>query len=158
MAEKILEVRNLKKYFKTPKGLLHAVDGVNFSIEKGKTLGIVGESGCGKSTMLRAVAGLEDIQAGRIWIGDREVSELQPRERNIAMVFQDYALYPHKTVYENIAFGLKIRKLDNGQYACSVINQGAGMEYHQLLGEGDYKQKRDYQGSIRRRLQQNPTL
>lgn len=83
---------------------------VSFSAARGEFLVLVGPSGCGKSTMLRAIAGLESVGAGKIKIDDREVTHLAPKDRDIAMVFQDYALYPHKNVYENIAFGLRIRK------------------------------------------------
>ena len=72
---------------------------------------LVGPSGCGKSTLLRLIAGLEDVDAGAIWIGERDVTELQPRDRDIAMVFQSYALYPHMTVRDNLGYGLKVRKL-----------------------------------------------
>ncbi len=70
---------------------------------------LVGPSGCGKTTTLRMVAGLEDISSGSIYIGDRKVNDLPPKDRDIAMVFQNYALYPHMTVYDNMAFGLKLR-------------------------------------------------
>ncbi len=76
----------------------------------GEFLVLVGPSGCGKSTALRSIAGLETPDSGRIWIGDRDVTEVQPRDRDIAMVFQNYALYPHMTVFDNLAFGLKLRK------------------------------------------------
>ncbi len=86
------------------------LDGISFTAEPGEFIVLVGPSGCGKSTMLRSVAGLEAVDRGAIRIGARDVTQLPPKDRNIAMVFQDYALYPHKTVYENIAFGLRIRK------------------------------------------------
>src|SRR3546814_3020981 len=81
---------------------------------------IVGPSGCGKSTLLRAVAGLEELTAGRIIIGARDVTSLAPSQRGIAMVFQSYALYPHLTVYENMAFGLKVAKADTLALAAAV--------------------------------------
>lgn len=88
-----------------------AVDDINLEVEKGEFLVLVGPSGCGKSTSLRMIAGLEEISEGTIKFGNRVVNKLTPRERNIAMVFQNYALYPHKSVYENMAFGLKKRKV-----------------------------------------------
>src|SRR5215218_1735224 len=86
------------------------IHGVDLSIETGEFVVFVGPSGCGKSTLLRMIAGLEDITAGEIDIGGTVVNELPPRARDIAMVFQDYALYPHKSVFENMAFGLRLRK------------------------------------------------
>jgi multiple sugar transport system ATP-binding protein len=85
-----------------------AVDQLNLHIEDGEFLVLVGPSGCGKSTSLRMLAGLEDVNAGRILIGDREVTDVQPKDRDIAMVFQNYALYPHMTVADNMGFALKI--------------------------------------------------
>jgi multiple sugar transport system ATP-binding protein len=87
-----------------------AVDDVTLEADHGEVVVLVGPSGCGKSTLLRMVAGLEDVTAGEIWIGDRDVTDLAPRDRDIAMVFQNYALYPHMTVAQNIGFGLKLRK------------------------------------------------
>jgi multiple sugar transport system ATP-binding protein len=88
----------------------HAVQDLNLEIRDGEFLVLVGPSGCGKTTALRMVAGLEEISGGELMIGDRVVNNLTPKERDIAMVFQNYALYPHLTVYENIAFGLRLRK------------------------------------------------
>jgi multiple sugar transport system ATP-binding protein len=88
----------------------HAVHSLSLDIEDGEFLVLVGPSGCGKTTALRMVAGLEEISAGELLIGDRVVNKLTPKERDIAMVFQNYALYPHLSVYENIAFGLRLRK------------------------------------------------
>src|SRR5256884_1675697 len=89
---------------------VHAVKDVNLHIRDKEFMVLVGPSGCGKSTTLRMVAGLEEITAGEIMIGDRVVNDLPPKDRDIAMVFQNYALYPHMTVYDNMAFGLKMRK------------------------------------------------
>src|SRR5207248_3744589 len=88
-----------------------AVDDVSLEIADGEFMVLVGPSGCGKSTILRMIAGLEDVTAGEILIGDRQVTDLEPKARDIAMVFQSYALYPHMTVEQNLAFGLKLRKM-----------------------------------------------
>ena len=101
-----VHLKNVKKSY----GALDVVHGVNLSIAEGEFVVLVGPSGCGKSTTLRMVAGLEDISGGEILIGDRVVNDLPPRERNLAMVFQNYALYPHMTVRENLGFSLKIAK------------------------------------------------
>lgn len=95
---------------KTYQGGVEAVKGVSFAVPDGAFCVLVGPSGCGKSTLLRMVAGLERITSGEIAIGDRIVNEIEPAERDIAMVFQNYALYPHMSVYDNIAYGLKNRK------------------------------------------------
>ena len=91
-------------------GGVTAVHEVNLAIDNGEFLVLLGPSGCGKTTTLRMVAGLEEVTAGRIMIGNREVTEEPPKDRDIAMVFQNYALYPHMSVFENMAFGLKLRK------------------------------------------------
>jgi len=88
-----------------------AVDDLSLEIQDGEFMVLVGPSGCGKSTILRMLAGLEEVTAGEIWIDDTQVTDLSPKERDIAMVFQNYALYPHMTVEENIAFGLKLRRV-----------------------------------------------
>jgi sn-glycerol 3-phosphate transport system ATP-binding protein/multiple sugar transport system ATP-binding protein len=96
-------------------GPVVAVHGVDLTIRDGEFVVFLGPSGCGKSTTLRMMAGLEEITSGKIFIGDRDVTRLEPKDRNIAMVFQNYALYPHKTIYENLAFGLRMRKMDPSQ-------------------------------------------
>src|SRR5918995_4584700 len=106
MAEIVLE-----RITKTFGGGVIAVDDVSLRIEDGEFMVLVGPSGCGKSTLLRMIAGLEDVDAGAIYIGDRDVTDLQPRQRDIAMVFQSYALYPHMTVRQNLGYGLKVRRL-----------------------------------------------
>ena len=88
-----------------------AVHGVDLEVSDGEFVVLVGPSGCGKSTTLRMIAGLESISAGKLWIGDRLVNDVSPKDRDIAMVFQSYALYPHMSVFENMAFALKLRKL-----------------------------------------------
>ncbi len=102
-----ISLRNVSKIYK---GGAKAVDNVTFGIENKEFMVLVGPSGCGKSTTLRMIAGLEEITEGKIWIGDRLVNEIPAKDRDIAMVFQNYALYPHMTVFENMAFGLKLRK------------------------------------------------
>jgi len=95
---------------KVYEGDVRAVNEVNLTVEDGSLLVLVGPSGCGKSTTLRMVAGLEDITQGDVHIGGQRVNDVLPKDRDIAMVFQNYALYPHMTVYNNMAFGLKLRK------------------------------------------------
>src|SRR5262245_40884843 len=92
-----------------------AVRDVNLQIKDKEFIVLVGPSGCGKSTTLRMIAGLEEISSGEIYIGERLVNDLPPKDRDIAMVFQNYALYPHMTVYDNMAFGLKMRKFPKPQ-------------------------------------------
>ncbi len=130
--------RNVTKQF----GSLTAVDNLNLEIEDGEMVVLVGPSGCGKSTTLRMIAGLEDITSGEIYIGDRVVNDVAPKDRDIAMVFQNYALYPHMNVYDNIAFGLKLRKTPKEeidkrvQHAADLLNIGdkLGQRPKQLSG------------------------
>ncbi len=88
---------------------------LDLDIADGEFLVLVGPSGCGKSTALRCLAGLEEITEGRIFIGDRDVTDVPPKDRDIAMVFQSYALYPHMSVYDNMAFGLKLRRVPKAE-------------------------------------------
>src|SRR4029078_12102830 len=101
----------LNKLNKHYGSVFHAVKDVDLEIADKEFVALVGPSGCGKSTTLRMIAGLEDISSGEIRIGDRVVNNLPPRDRDVAMVFQNYALYPHMTVAENIGFALKMRKV-----------------------------------------------
>ena len=103
-------------------GGVRAVDALSLDIVDGEFMVLVGPSGCGKSTALRMIAGLEDISGGTVSIGDRVVNHLAPKERDIAMVFQNYALYPHMSVAENLAFGLKLRKTSKTEIAQRVKN------------------------------------
>lgn len=100
----------LKNVCKTYQGGVHAVKDANFVVEDEEFIVLVGPSGCGKSTTLRMIAGLEDISSGEIHIDGRIVNDVAPKDRDIAMVFQNYALYPHMTVYKNMAFGLMLRR------------------------------------------------
>ena len=102
---------SLKHIYKVYPGDVTAVKDFNLEIADKEFIVFVGPSGCGKSTTLRMIAGLEEISKGELYIGDRLVNEVEPKERDIAMVFQSYALYPHMTVYDNMAFGLKLRKV-----------------------------------------------
>src|SRR6476469_8188720 len=100
---------DLEQVTKTFPGGVKAVDAVDLAIADKEFVVLVGPSGCGKSTTLRMIAGLEELTSGTIRIGDRVVNHVPPKDRDIAMVFQNYALYPHMTVYKNMAFGLKLR-------------------------------------------------
>jgi multiple sugar transport system ATP-binding protein len=101
-----LKVTGIQKYY----GDVHAVRGVDLTVADGEFAVLVGPSGCGKSTLLRVVAGLEEVSEGTVEIGGRVVNDVRPKDRDIAMVFQNYALYPYMSVFENIAFGLRVRK------------------------------------------------
>jgi multiple sugar transport system ATP-binding protein len=104
-----VSLKNISKVYAG--GSAHAVRDFNLEIEDGELVVFVGPSGCGKSTTLRMIAGLEEPSGGEIWIGSRQVTDLEPKDRNVAMVFQNYALYPQKTVYGNLSFGLSMRGL-----------------------------------------------
>jgi multiple sugar transport system ATP-binding protein len=114
-------------------GGVKAVVGVNLVVHDGEFVVLVGPSGCGKSTTLRMVAGLEQITAGTIRIGDRVVNDVPPKDRDIAMVFQNYALYPHMTVRENMAFGLKLRKFPKREIEARVQEAAAILGLGELL-------------------------
>ncbi len=101
---------SLQHIYKIYAGGVTAVSDFTLEIEDKEFIVLVGPSGCGKSTTLRMVAGLEEISDGELYIGDKLVNDVAPKDRDIAMVFQNYALYPHMTIYDNMAFGLKLRK------------------------------------------------
>jgi multiple sugar transport system ATP-binding protein len=124
-----VELRQVRKQY----GTTEVIHGVDLHIESGEFVVFVGPSGCGKSTLLRMIAGLETVPAGEIRIGDARVNEMPPRERDIAMVFQDYALYPHKTVRENMAFGLRLRKFARDVVESRVNDAAATLQIGHLL-------------------------
>lgn len=109
------------------------IDGVDLEVKDKEFLVLVGASGCGKSTILRMIAGLEDITDGEIFIGDRKVNKIPPKDRDIAFVFQSYALYPHMTVYDNIAFGLKMRKFPDELIHKKVIEAAETLDLLEYL-------------------------
>ena len=112
-----VSIQSVSKKF----GSVPVLHGVDIEIADGSFTVLVGPSGCGKSTLLRMIAGLEEINGGDIQIGDKRVNDLQPKERDIAMVFQNYALYPHMTVRENMAFSLTLAKMDKASMAAKVL-------------------------------------
>src|ERR1035441_2469239 len=118
----------LEKVSKIYAGDVKAVDAIDLQIKDQEFIVLVGPSGCGKSTTLRMVAGLEDITKGTIRIGERVVNNVPPKDRDIAMVFQNYALYPHMSVYKNMAFGLQLRRFPRAEIDARV------REASQILG------------------------
>ena len=112
---------------------LEVIHGIDMEIVDGEFIVIVGPSGCGKSTLLRMIAGLERISGGEVAIGERVVNQLEPKDRDIAMVFQNYALYPHMSVYDNMAYGLRIRKLSRQEIDTRVQKAAAILELKKFL-------------------------
>jgi sn-glycerol 3-phosphate transport system ATP-binding protein len=137
----------VKRYGKGPSAN-QVIHGVNARITDGEFIVIVGPSGCGKSTLLRMVAGLEEISGGEISIGDRVVNDLEPSERDIAMVFQNYALYPHMTVFDNMAYGLKIAKVPVDEIKARVDKAAKILELGALL----QRKPRELSGGQRQRV------
>ncbi len=125
-----LSLKNICKVY--PNGF-EAVKNFNLEIADKEFIIFVGPSGCGKSTTLRMIAGLEDISSGELKIGDRVVNDVEPKDRDIAMVFQNYALYPHMTVYDNMAFGLKLRKVPKDEIDKMVKEAAKVLDLTQLL-------------------------
>ena len=125
-----VHLRGVKKTYDSKVAVIHGID---MEIADGEFIVIVGPSGCGKSTLLRMVAGLERITGGQVAIGDRVVNELEPKDRDIAMVFQNYALYPHMSVYANMAYGLKMRKLAKDDIDRRVRKAAKTLELEKLL-------------------------
>src|SRR5437762_4656035 len=137
-------IRNLNKKFDG----VHAVNDVNLQIRDKEFMVLVGPSGCGKTTTLRMVAGLETITSGDVLIGDKVVNELAPMDRDIAMVFQNYALYPHMSVYDNMAFGLKMRKFAKPDIAKRVQDAAEILGIQGLLA----RKPRQLSGGQRQRV------
>ncbi len=139
-----LQLRNVKKSF----GKIEIIHGVSMDIADGEFVVIVGPSGCGKSTLLRMIAGLETITGGEIVIGERVVNNLEPKDRDIAMVFQNYALYPHMSVRQNMAYGLKIRGLAKSDIETRVQRAAKILELGDLLA----RKPRELSGGQRQRV------
>jgi multiple sugar transport system ATP-binding protein len=137
-------VRSLNKFYDD----VHAVKDVNLEIRDKEFVVLVGPSGCGKTTTLRMVAGLESITSGQVLIGDTVVNELAPMDRDIAMVFQNYALYPHMSVYDNMAFGLKMRKVNRNEIRKRVYDAADILGIRELLG----RKPRQLSGGQRQRV------
>ena len=143
-----ISLRNIiKRYGHGPKAN-QVIHGVNAEIKDGEFVVIVGPSGCGKSTLLRMVAGLEEITDGTISIGGRVVNQLEPAERDIAMVFQNYALYPHMSVFDNMAYGLKIKKVPLEEIKARVDKAAKILELGQYL----QRKPRELSGGQRQRV------
>ncbi|MFN3414734.1 MAG: sn-glycerol-3-phosphate import ATP-binding protein UgpC [Caldimonas sp.] len=143
-----LTFKNVIKRYHQGKQSLQVIHGVNAEIADGEFIVIVGPSGCGKSTLLRMVAGLEEISSGEILIGSRVVNDLEPADRDIAMVFQNYALYPHMSVFDNMAYGLKIQKLPKDEIRRRVDKAAGILELSHLLD----RKPRQLSGGQRQRV------
>ncbi len=139
-----VSIRNVHKSF----GAVKVIQGINVDIGDGEFVVMVGPSGCGKSTLLRMVAGLETITAGEIAIGERVVNDIEPKDRNIAMVFQNYALYPHMSVRQNMAYGLKIRRMAPADIEAHVKRAAEILE----LGPYLDRKPRELSGGQRQRV------
>ena len=139
-----VSLRDVRKSY----GDLQVIHGVNIDIADGEFIVILGPSGCGKSTLLRMVAGLEAITSGEIRIGERVVNDLEPTDRNIAMVFQNYALYPHMSVYDNMSYGLRIKGFSKAEIETRVQNAAAILELKNFL----QRKPRQLSGGQRQRV------
>src|SRR5947199_4151175 len=140
-----VHLRGVKKSYDNKLEVIHGID---MEIADGEFIVIVGPSGCGKSTLLRMVAGLERITGGQVAIGERVVNELEPKDRDIAMVFQNYALYPHMSVYDNMAYGLRIRSLSKADIDARVKRAAQILDLSALLG----RRPRELSGGQRQRV------
>ena len=130
------------------RGRKKAIEDISFNVHDKEFMVIVGPSGCGKSTLLRMIAGLEDISEGTLSIDGRIMNELSPRERDIAMVFQNYALYPHMTVYDNMAFGLKLKNFSKSEIKERVLQTAELLEIQDEL----YRKPKTLSGGQRQRV------
>ena len=143
-----ISLKNIIKRYGAGKTATQVIHGVNAEIADGEFIVIVGPSGCGKSTLLRMVAGLEEVSGGEVCIGNRVVNDLEPAERDIAMVFQNYALYPHMSVFDNMAYGLKIAKVPKDEIKTRVDKAAKILELGGLLE----RKPRDMSGGQRQRV------
>jgi sn-glycerol 3-phosphate transport system ATP-binding protein len=143
-----VSIRNVVKRYGAGERAVQAIHGVSVDIGEGEFVVILGPSGCGKSTLLRMVAGLETVTAGEIWIGDSLVNHLEPAQRDVAMVFQNYALYPHMTVYDNMAYGLRMRGMPKDEIRRRVERAAAMLELGHLLA----RKPRELSGGQRQRV------
>jgi sn-glycerol 3-phosphate transport system ATP-binding protein len=143
-----ITLSNVIKRYGSGKNINPVIHGVSAKIADGEFVVVVGPSGCGKSTLLRMVAGLEEISGGEISIGDRVVNDLEPSERDIAMVFQNYALYPHMTVFDNMAYGLKIAKVPMEEIQARVDKAAKILE----IGPFMQRKPRELSGGQRQRV------
>ena len=143
-----IELKNLVKRYGVGTKAVQVLHNVSAEIHDGEFVVIVGPSGCGKSTLLRMVAGLEDITEGEIRIGNNRVNDLEPSKRDIAMVFQNYALYPHMSVFDNMAYGLKIAKVSKEEIKKRVHSAANALELSQLLE----RKPRELSGGQRQRV------
>ena len=139
-----VEIRDVRKSY----GAHETIKGVSVDVPDGSFVVLVGPSGCGKSTLLRMIAGLEEISAGTIKIGGKVVNDVEPKNRNIAMVFQNYALYPHMTIAENMGFSLRLAKKSKADIDARVV------EAARILGLSDYLDRfpRQLSGGQRQRV------
>lgn len=138
----------LKNLVKSYDGKKNIIDGINLEIKDKEFIVLVGSSGCGKSTILRLISGLEDISSGEILIDDKVVNNIHPKDRDIAFVFQSYALYPHMSVYDNIAFGLKMRKYPKSEIDTKVRDAAKALNLEDLLD----RKPRQLSGGQRQRV------
>lgn len=128
-----IELQSISKIFSGKKQSVTAVDEVSFTVEDKTTQVVVGPSGCGKTTVLRMIAGLEDVSAGKILMDGETINDRHPKDRDMAMVFQNYALYPHMTVFENMAFGLRVRGVDKNEIHKRVTEAAEILQLVSLL-------------------------
>ncbi|WP_313603466.1 sn-glycerol-3-phosphate import ATP-binding protein UgpC [Comamonas jiangduensis] len=143
-----ISLKNIIKRYGTGKTAVPVIHGINVEIKDGEFVVLVGPSGCGKSTLLRMIAGLEEITDGDLVIADKKVNDLEPAKRNIAMVFQNYALYPHMTNYENMAYGLKLAKVPEAEIKQRVDKAAKILELSHLLD----RKPRQLSGGQRQRV------
>jgi ABC-type sugar transport system ATPase subunit len=141
-------------------GAHHAADGIDLDVESGECLVLLGPSGCGKTTLLRLLAGLETLDAGEIWIGDRRVDQLEPARRDVAMVFQNYALYPHLSVFDNVAFPLRTRGVERAEIDRRVREAAARVGLADLLARKPAQLSGGQQQrvALARAIVRNPTV